>query len=79
MSFLQKIEENVKLIFTWNPSDRLWQMPFFASLGVAIVLFVAAFFERPDLGLVAIIGTNIFLYVFISVFKTNIIAINSNN
>ena len=63
MSFLQKIEENVKLIFTWNPSDRLWQMPFFASLGVAIVLFVAAFFERPDLGLVAIIGTNIFLYV----------------
>lgn len=63
MNFLQKLEENVKLIFTWNPSDRLWQMPFFASVGVAIVLFIAAFFERPDLGLVAIIGTNIFLYV----------------
>ena len=63
MNFLQKIQENIKLIFTWNPSDRLWQMPFFAGLSVAIVLFVAAFFNRPDLGLVAIIGTNIFLYV----------------
>lgn len=28
MNFLQKIQENIKLIFTWNPSDRLWQMPF---------------------------------------------------
>lgn len=63
MNFLHKIQENIKHIFTWNPSDRLWQMPFFAGLGVAIVLFIAAFFNRPDLGLVAMIGANIFLYV----------------
>lgn len=60
MNFLIKMQRTIKLIFTWNPSDRLWQMPFFAGLGVAIVLFIAAFFNRPDLGLVAIIGTNIF-------------------
>ncbi|TLD89194.1 FUSC family protein [Helicobacter sp. MIT 05-5294] len=63
MNFSTKIQETIQLIFTWNPSDRLWQMPFFAGLSVAIVLFIAAFFNRPDLGLVAIIGTNIFLYV----------------
>ena len=63
MSLTKKIMDEVKLIFTWNKSDRLWQMPFFAGLGVAIILFVATYFKRPDLGLVAIIGANIFLYV----------------
>lgn len=58
-----KLIESVKLIFTWNKSDRLWQMPFFAGLGVGIILFIAGYFNRPDLGLVAIIGANIFLYV----------------
>ncbi|MDE5592221.1 MAG: FUSC family protein [Helicobacter sp.] len=38
-------------------------MPFFAGLGVAIILFFGAFFDRIDLALIAIIGANIFLYV----------------
>ena len=50
-------------LFTWNKSDRLWQMPFFAGLSVGIVLYIAALMNRPDLGLVAMIGTTIFLYV----------------
>ena len=60
---LERLKGEIGLIFTWNKSDRLWQMPFFAGVGVAIILFVAAYFKRPDLGLVAIIGANIFLYV----------------
>ncbi len=63
MALVEKIIKEIKLIFTWNKSDRFWQMPFFAGLGVAIILFIAAYFGRPDLGLVVIIGANIFLYV----------------
>ncbi|MCI5968571.1 FUSC family protein [Helicobacter sp.] len=60
---LQGLKKELGLIFTWNPSDRSWQMPFFAGLGVAIILFIAAFFGRPDFGLVSVIGAMIFLYV----------------
>lgn len=38
-------------------------MPFFAGLSVAVILFVAVFFGRPDFGLVSVIGAMIFLYV----------------
>lgn len=38
-------------------------MPFFAACAVGIVLFVALFFNRLDLGLVAVLGANVFLYV----------------
>ncbi len=60
---LEKIKKDLGLIFTWNQSDRSWQMPFFAGLGVAIILFIATFIGRPDFGLVAVIGAMIFLYV----------------
>ncbi len=63
MKFLGLLYNGAKLIFSWNKSDRLWQMPFFSGLGIAIILFVAAFLGRSDLGLIAIIGANIFLYV----------------
>ncbi|WP_104722309.1 FUSC family protein [Helicobacter mesocricetorum] len=63
MKFLVLLCNGAKLIFSWNKSDRLWQMPFFAGLGIAMILFVAAFLGRSDLGLIAIIGANIFLYV----------------
>lgn len=60
---LHKIISSFSLIFTWNKSDRLWQMPFFAGLSVGIVLFISVLMNRPDLGLVAMIGTMTFLYV----------------
>ncbi|TLD82703.1 FUSC family protein [Helicobacter sp. MIT 11-5569] len=59
----QGVKKEFGLIFTWNQSDRSWQMPFFAGLGIAIILFIATFFGRPDFGLVSIIGAMIFLYV----------------
>lgn len=60
---LQGLKKDFGLIFTWNQSDRSWQMPFFAGLGVAVILFVATLFGRPDFGLVSVIGAMIFLYV----------------
>lgn len=60
---LKELKKDLGLIFTWNQSDRSWQMPFFAGFGVAMILFIAIFFGRPDFGLVAVIGSMIFLYV----------------
>lgn len=61
--FFSLILSHAKLIFEWQQSDRLWQMPFFAALSVGIVLLVGSIWERPDLALVSMIGTTIFLYV----------------
>ncbi|PZT48421.1 hypothetical protein B6S12_03585 [Helicobacter valdiviensis] len=63
MSFVQKMQNEIKLIFTWNKSDRLWQMPFFAGLCVAILLYISAKLGYPQYGLVSVIGAMIFLYV----------------
>ena len=60
---LERLKGEIGLIFTWNKSDRLWQMPFFAGLNVAVILFISAYFKRPDLGLISMIGTTIFLYI----------------
>lgn len=59
----KRLKNDIGLIFTWNSSDRSWQMPLFAGFGVAVILFIATFFGRPDLGLVSVIGAMIFLYV----------------
>lgn len=60
---LKKAKKELGLIFTWNQSDRSWQMPFFAGLCVAVILLIATLFGRPDFGLVSVIGAMIFLYV----------------
>lgn len=38
-------------------------MPFFAALAVGVVLFFGGVWNRPDLALVSMVGTTIFLYV----------------
>ena len=62
-SIKHKIIAYFKTLFMFHPTDRVWQMPFFAAAGVGIVLFVGHFFGRLDLGLVAVFGVNAFLYV----------------
>lgn len=47
---------------TINPSDRLWQMPFAAALATGLPLFVGAWFDRLDYGLVSSLGGLVFLY-----------------
>lgn len=60
---MKKIYKHSKLLLSVNKTDRVWQMPFFAALSVAVVLLVALYFNRLDLGMVAVLGANVFLYV----------------
>ena len=53
---------SIKQIFILNSSTRVWQLPFFAALGVALVLGIGAYYQRLDLGLIAMIGVMAFLY-----------------
>lgn len=43
-------------------SDRPWQMPFCAALATGLPLFIAAYFDRLDYGLIATLGGLVFLY-----------------
>ena len=63
MRVLALLKRELALIFEWNKSDRLWQMPFFAALSVGIVLFIGSVMNRPNLALVSMVGTMVFLYV----------------
>ncbi len=54
--------ENIKSLFAFNSTERVWELPFFMALGVGLVLGVGAFYERLDLGLIAMIGVMAFLY-----------------
>lgn len=60
---MKRIYRYSRPIFNVNRTDRMWQMPFFAALSVAVVLIVALYFKRLDLGMVAVFGANVFLYV----------------
>ncbi len=60
---MNNFKNYIKELITLNKTDRVWQMPFFAGLNVAIVLLISTYFGRQDLGLVCIIGTTIFLYI----------------
>lgn len=60
---MNTIKIYIKELFTLDKTERVWQMPFFAGLNVAVILFISAYFKRPDLGLISMIGTTIFLYI----------------
>lgn len=53
----------LRLLLTINPSDRRWQMPFAAALATGLPLFVGAWFDRLDYGLVSSLGGLVFLYL----------------
>ena len=45
-----------------HASDRPWQMPLCAALASGLPLFIAAYFNRLDYGLIATLGGLVFLY-----------------
>lgn len=57
------LREQLRLLLTINPSDRRWQMPFAAALATGLPLFVGAWFDRLDYGLVSSLGGLVFLYL----------------
>jgi len=61
--FLELLKEQLRLLLTINPSDRRWQMPIAAALATGLPLFVGAWFDRLDYGLVSSLGGLVFLYL----------------
>lgn len=57
------LKQHFKEIAGFTSSEQVWQMPFFAALGVGIVLGVSVFFAKLNYGLIAMIGVMAFLYV----------------
>lgn len=53
----------VRQLLTIQKSDRRWQMPFAAALATGLPLFVGAWFDRLDYGLVSSLGGLVFLYL----------------
>ncbi|TCD22124.1 FUSC family protein [Pseudomonas sp. IC_126] len=58
---IEPLKEQLRLLLTINPSDRRWQMPFAAALATGLPLFVGAWFDRLDYGLVSSLGGLVFL------------------
>lgn len=58
-----KLKQHLKQIIALNSTDIVWQMPFFAALGVGIVLGISVFFDTLSYGLIAMTGALSFLYV----------------
>lgn len=57
------LKQHFKEIAKLNSSEQVWQMPFFAALGVGIVLGLSVFFGKLNYGLIAMIGALSF-YMF---------------
>lgn len=55
MSKRKILKQQCKEIIQLNPTERVWQMPFFFALAVGFALSIAAYYDRMDLGLIAII------------------------
>ncbi|HEA7267575.1 TPA: FUSC family protein [Campylobacter jejuni] len=63
MNKIEILKQHFKEIAKLNSSEQVWQMPFFAALGVGIVLGLSVFFGKLNYGLIAMIGALSFLYV----------------
>lgn len=61
--FKRFVHEELHLLMTIKPSDRLWQMPFAAALATGLPLLVGAYFDHMDYGLVSSLGGLVFLYL----------------
>ncbi len=56
-----KTKDTIKIAFSINSTERVWQMPFFAALGVGVVLSISAYYDRIDLGLISMLGVLAFV------------------
>lgn len=61
--FKRFVREELHLLMTIKPSDRLWQMPFAAALATGLPLLIGAYFDHMDYGLVSSLGGLVFLYL----------------
>ncbi|ECZ3109308.1 FUSC family protein, partial [Campylobacter coli] len=50
MSKRKILKQQCKEIIQLNPTERVWQMPFFFALAVGFALSIAAYYDRMDLG-----------------------------
>lgn len=57
------LRQQMRLLLTITPSDRLWQMPIAAALASGLPLFVGAYFGELQYGLVSSLGGLVFLYL----------------
>ncbi len=57
------LRQQMRLLLTITPSDRLWQMPIAAALASGLPLFVGAYFGQLHYGLVSSLGGLVFLYL----------------
>lgn len=62
MNKIEILKQHFKEIAKLNSSEQVWQMPFFFALAVGFALSIAAYYDRMDLGLIAIIGIMAFVY-----------------
>src|SRR5690606_39915950 len=57
------LRQQMRVLLTITPSDRLWQMPIAAALASGLPLFVGAYFGYLQYGLVSSLGGLVFLYL----------------
>ncbi len=59
---LAVLRNELRDLLTITPSDRRWPMAFFAALAIGSPLFVGAWFDHIDYGLIASLGGLVFLH-----------------
>lgn len=59
---LKVVETEWRHLSQVHASDRPWQMPLCAALSSGLPIFIAAWFDRIDYGLIATLGGLVFLY-----------------
>ena len=60
---LSALQTELRLLASFNASDRKWQMPFAAALASGLPLLVGAWFDHLGYGLVSCLGGLVFLYI----------------
>ncbi len=60
--FLLYLRAELKGLLTIRNSDRKWHLPLMAAMTSGLPLFVAAYFDQMAYGLVAMLGSMVFLY-----------------
>ncbi|MBU1364669.1 MAG: FUSC family protein [Gammaproteobacteria bacterium] len=61
--FRARLRSEVHHLARLNPSDRRWPVPFCGALAIGLPLFVGAWFDHLDYGLISSMGGLAFLYM----------------
>lgn len=63
VSLKQKIIQEIRLMLTFNKSERPWHLPFVAGLCVGLPVLLGAYFGHFDYGILGSLGGLVFLYL----------------